>query len=338
MLTGGLSDWNPVGGNGHGPDTPANECSAFYGLLDTIYMAEMAEGIGEAADAVKYKAQAAAARVAYHGHFWNPATKVYSKGSQCSTMMALWLGVVPPEHEATAVATMVNNVKKNKYGQNHLDGGIILTTFMFDTLTKYGYAGLALDTLLTDVYPSFGYMISQGGTTLWEAFEGNPHKQAGSWNHIMYGGGVGTFVYSALAGIDTVLNGTTAGWSRMLFKPEPAALLKLGRAAATHTTRFGNASISWEMGSKALQLTVTVPTGCTAEAHFPQLAQLGAAALTVTDSSAQAPVWKAGKFMPGVAGVHGGSLSAPVKYGPFKGVASVVLELGSGTYPFSVSA
>eukprot|EP01048_Picozoa_sp_COSAG05_P023466 COSAG05_NODE_5094_length_1262_cov_2.212017_1_plen_302_part_00 len=181
VLTGGLSDWNPVGGNGKGPNTPAKECSAFYGLLDTIYMAEMAEGIGESADAAKYQAQVAAARVAYHKQFWDAEKKVYSSGSQCSTMMALWAGVVPAELEATAVETMVTNIQKNKYGENHLDGGIILTTFMFDTLVKYGYAGLALDTLLTDQYPSFGYMVSQGGTTLWEAFEGNPHMQAGSW-------------------------------------------------------------------------------------------------------------------------------------------------------------
>ena len=165
----------------HGPDTPADECSAFYGVLDTIYMADMAEGIGESADAAKYRAQAADARVAYHAHFWDPLHQVYSKGSQCSTMMALWLGAVPARLEAAAVATMVGNIQSNKYGKNHLDGGIILTTFMFDTLVKFGYAGLAIDTLLTDEYPSFGYMISQGGTTLWEAFEGNPHKQDGSW-------------------------------------------------------------------------------------------------------------------------------------------------------------
>lgn len=184
VLTGGLSDWNPVGGNGHGPDTPAEECSAFYGVLNTIYMAEMADGIGEAGDAAMFRAQVAELRAAYHRHFWNSATKVYSKGSQCSMMMALWLEAVPAELEANAVATVVRQIQSNKYGENHLDGGIILTTFIFDTLVKFGYAGLAIDTLLTDQYPSFGYMVSQTGTTLWEAFEGDPHSQHGSWNHV----------------------------------------------------------------------------------------------------------------------------------------------------------
>ena len=156
-----------------------------------------------------------------------------------------------------------------------------------------------------------------------------------------YGGGVGTFVYSALAGIDTALNGTVAGWSRLIFKPEPAALRKLGHAAATHTTRYGNASISWKMhaASSSLEMNVTVPTGCTAEAYFPLMPQIGGTALTILEMEMPtAVVWKAGKFVPGVAGVHGATLSAPVAHGPDKGLQSVVLELGSGTYPFRVSA
>jgi hypothetical protein len=45
-LTGGLSDWVPPGGNGHGPFTDARQCSAFYALLDTKHMADMAAAIG----------------------------------------------------------------------------------------------------------------------------------------------------------------------------------------------------------------------------------------------------------------------------------------------------
>ena len=152
----------------------------------------------------------------------------------------------------------------------------------------------------------------------------------------MYGGGLATFVYSALAGIDTVANGTVAGWSRLIFKPEPAAILKLGHASGTHATRYGNASISWKFAGSSLTMNVTIPTGGTAEAYVPQLAQLGGAALTISDTGK--PVWKAGSFVPGVAGVLGATLSEPVAYGPEKGMQSVAIQLGSGFYPFSVSA
>lgn len=39
---------------------------------------------------------------------------------------------------------------------------------MFDTLTHYGRSDIVLDILLNDTYPSFGYMIANGATTLWE--------------------------------------------------------------------------------------------------------------------------------------------------------------------------
>ena len=89
---------------------------------------------------------------------------------------------------------MVDDIQTgNKYGPNHINVGIIGTTFMFDTLTKYGRADVAIATLLNvssqqavhkqstllgmygwmftnclwlqDTYPSFGYMVSQGAFT-----------------------------------------------------------------------------------------------------------------------------------------------------------------------------
>lgn len=158
------------------------------------------------------------------------------------------------------------------------------------------------------------------------------------WWKIMYGGGIGTFVYSALAGIDTILNGTVAGWSRLIFKPEPAAIRKLGHAAATHTTRYGNASINWEMTKSSFEMTVTIPTGATGEAYFPMLSEIGGATLTIVDIAAGKDIWKAGAFVTGVAGVRGATLSTPLAYGPDKGLKSVVVDLGSGTYPFRISA
>jgi hypothetical protein len=50
---------------------------------------------------------------------------------------------------------------------------------------RYGRADVAIDTLMNDTYPSFGYMLSQGATTLWEAWEGTHTDQHSSWNHIM---------------------------------------------------------------------------------------------------------------------------------------------------------
>jgi alpha-L-rhamnosidase len=51
-------------------------------------------------------------------------------------------------------------------------------------------------------YPSWGYMISQGATTIWELWNGNTTDPAMiSMNHLMLLGGFSTWLYEDLAGI-----------------------------------------------------------------------------------------------------------------------------------------
>ena len=130
-------------------------------------MAEMAQAIGESEDASKYSAMYAAGAKAYHDHFFNSTAQHYGVGSQCSSMMALWIGAVPQDLEPVVLKTMVDDIQSSgKYGPNHLDTGIIGTTFMFDTLTRFGRSDVAIATLLNDSYPSFGHMIANGESAL----------------------------------------------------------------------------------------------------------------------------------------------------------------------------
>merc|ERR1712032_392743 len=83
----------------------------------------------------------------------------------------------------------------------HLDVGIFGTTWMFDVLHRYGHDAVVLDILNQTSYPSLGYMIANGATTLWESWEGDEHhigSTGTSRNHIMYGGGVNRFIATFL--------------------------------------------------------------------------------------------------------------------------------------------
>ena len=91
---------------------------------------------------------------------------------------------MPEALEATVLKTMVDDIQSSKGlgalpkgSKNHINTGIIGTTFMLDTLTQFGRADVGIATLLNDSYPSFGHMISQGATTLWEACK-NPDADA----------------------------------------------------------------------------------------------------------------------------------------------------------------
>ena len=54
----------------------------------------------------------------------------------------------------------------------HMDCGIFGTTYLFEVLHKYGHDAVGIDVLTETSYPSFGYMIEQGATTLWESWAG----------------------------------------------------------------------------------------------------------------------------------------------------------------------
>ena len=136
------------------------------------------------------------------------------------------------------------------------------------------------------------------------------------------------WVYSTLAGIDTVVNGKSAGWSTVIFRPSKAAMLHLGSAAATIATRFGNASISWEVvSSSRLELNVTVPAGSSGEIHIAQLPNFGGREMTLFDG--ENAVWRAGKFVPGAKAIHNASLATS----KWTGMQRVVLTVGSGYFP-----
>eukprot|EP00937_MAST-01D_sp_MAST-1D-sp2_P006075 g6075.t1 len=164
----------------------------------------------------------------------------------------------------------------------HMDCGIFGTTYIFDVLHAHGQDAAGLAILTETSYPSFGYMISQNATTLWEAWDGDVHNIGGggtSRNHIMFGGGVNRFISAAVGGlsIDTrpmaAAEAQGRGWRRLMVRLAPAAVRTLGRSGASRRTPLGDAAVSWrrDFESGGLSMEVTVPAYATASVHVPLL-------------------------------------------------------------------
>ena len=85
----------------------------------------------------------------------------------------------------------------------HMDMGIHGTTFLFEVLQEHGEAAVGLEILAEASYPSLGYMVTQGATTLWESWEGTRTSVHGgsSRNHIMFGGGANRFLLQSVGGL-----------------------------------------------------------------------------------------------------------------------------------------
>jgi alpha-L-rhamnosidase len=128
-------------------------------------------------------------------------------------------------------------------------------------LCDYGYVEDAWKLITREEYPSFGYMIQNEATTIWERFELRMSGRINSYNHPMYGA-VGYWFYAYLAGIKP----TKPGFAEVTIKPYfPEKLLS---ASASVKTVRGDLTVRWVKREGKTYLYVSVPFGMTARVHF----------------------------------------------------------------------
>src|SRR3546814_11919650 len=82
-----------------------------------------------------------------------------------------------------------------------LSTGFLGTPYLLDVLADAGKLDEVAGLLLQTGYPSWGYMVAKGATTMWERWNGDTGDLAmNSYNHYAFGAVVG-FFYRRLAGI-----------------------------------------------------------------------------------------------------------------------------------------
>jgi alpha-L-rhamnosidase len=84
---------------------------------------------------------------------------------QTANILRIFYNLVPEGYEKNVLQVLISDIKAR---DNHLDTGIIGTKHLFDVLMNYGYGEIAYSIATQKTYPSWGYMIDRGATTLWE--------------------------------------------------------------------------------------------------------------------------------------------------------------------------
>lgn len=152
---------------------------------------EDAEGFIKEADIVKN----AFLKKWYHGN------GIVHNGSQACQALALYVKILPESEEKYAAGIMNNAVENAGF---RLQTANITTPMLMNMLMKYGYGNSAWKLLNRKEYPSWGYMIANGATTIWERFELKKNSGMNSHNHPMYGAAVSS-LYEGLAGIRVIV-------------------------------------------------------------------------------------------------------------------------------------
>jgi alpha-L-rhamnosidase len=238
-----------------------------YFAENTRMMAEMAAVMGETTQAAQWSALVPQIRQAFVSAYRNADGSIY-QGTQTAYAMALGMDMIadPAQREQTAGKF----IAKLAADSNHLRTGFLGTPWLLPALSSIGRNDLAMQILLNEDYPSWGFPISMGATTMWERWNSiQPDGSFGpvdmnSFNHYAYGA-VGDWMFGQLGGIQMVEPG---------YKTSRVAPLigfgGLSSARCTQQTAFGRLASQWQVSETSNTLNVDVPVNTTTIVHVPQ--------------------------------------------------------------------
>jgi len=259
-----LGDWvspeaSPAGGNAP-EDTRVSGTAYLYTML--VAMSETAAYLGHDADAEQFAADAAVVKTAFNATFYR-ADKGYYVGSgdsgyrQTHNVLALAFGMTPNTEAAeTTAASIVADIKDKG---NHLNTGVLGTKYLLPVLTQYGYEDVAYGLATQTTYPSWGYIVENGGTTMWEHWS----LEARSLGHYFLGT-VDDWLYHSVAGIQA---SATTGYRDITI--DPAVTEQLAWAKGSTESPFGTVATDWSTSNGRLNLTVDIPVGTRATVRIP---------------------------------------------------------------------
>jgi len=304
VVTFGLGDWCPPGGDPDGHPCPNAMTSTGYYYANAHILSRAAAVLGKTDDEAKYTEQARQIKQSLLETFFDARAGQSVCRSQTGNAMLLFYGLLEGEQRDTTLAGLLADI----YARDlHGFFGILGAKYVLQALTDNGRSDVAWRVASQETFPSWGLWIRQGATTLWEMWEGKTSRI-----HHMFSDISGWF-YKALAGINP--DPCQPGFKRALVRPHFATGLDWVRAE--HRSGYGTLGVSWKRtagcgcGCGGVELTLRVPPNTTAELTLP-----------VSDASA---VRESGN---------------PLAKSPDIRVASAngatVIEVGSGEYVFTV--
>jgi len=148
----------------------------------------------------------------------------------------------------------------------HLTTGIIGTKYLFPVLFEGGRGDVAYDLLRQRSYPSWGYMLDNGATGLWEVWQKRTGRRMNSQNQPMLGS-ADAWLYAGIAGIR--MDEEVPAYRKILVAP--GVVGDLDHAGATLETLAGQISVRWNRSraERRLLLDLTIPVGSVATVQLP---------------------------------------------------------------------
>jgi alpha-L-rhamnosidase len=276
----GYGDWLSIQA-----DTPKDVLATAYFAYSTKLVAQAAEVLGKHDDAAKYRELFEAIKRSFNDAYVGADGRI--KGNtQTVYVLALAFDLLNEERQAQAVEYLVDDIRSRNW---HLSTGFVGTKDLMATLTRFGQTNVALALFHNKTFPSWGFSIEHGATSIWERWDGwTPEKGfqdpgMNSFAHYSFGA-VGEWMFKTIGGIDT----DGPAYKRIVIRPRPDG--RLAWAKTSYDSIRGEIATSWKIrkasdrggwdlsrhpllgrgkGITQLSLDVTIPANTTAIVYIP---------------------------------------------------------------------
>ncbi|MBE0537854.1 MAG: family 78 glycoside hydrolase catalytic domain [Phycisphaerae bacterium] len=255
----GYGDWLSINA-----DTPKDVLATAYFAYSTKLMAQIAEVLGKTDDAAKYDKLFTEIKAAFNKAYVDADGRI--KGdTQTVYVLALAFDLLDTRDRLRAQEYLVDNIKERDY---HLSTGFVGTKDLMATLTAIGRPDVAYRLFANDTFPSWGFSIKHGATSIWERWDGwTPEKGfqdpgMNSFAHYSFGA-VAEWMFKTIGGIDT----DGPGYRSIIIRPRPGGGLTW--AKVRYDSINGPIANDWQLKWDNLYMDVTIPANTIARVYVP---------------------------------------------------------------------
>jgi len=262
-----------------GEQTPIEYIDLCYHRLSALLMSAMADALGKREAAAKYRETADALARSFRKQFIRPDGSL-SVDTQTAYVLALENRIFTEPDEARAAALRL--AQKIAANDSRMATGFLGTKPLLLALTANGQNDLACRLFQSRKFPSWGYEVEQGATSVWERWDsftkehgfdganGKNNAAMNSFSHYSFGS-VMQWGFQTLAGIDT----DGPGYQRIIIRPNPPSPEATGEpkpldwVKAHYDSIHGRIASEWRANGASFELHITIPTNTTATVFLP---------------------------------------------------------------------
>jgi alpha-L-rhamnosidase len=262
-----------------GTKTPLDYVDTVYFAHSARLMSEMAVALGKNAEAAEYKTLFESVKAAFNKKYVH-ADGTLTVDTQTAYALALYMELLPAELRARSGKILADKIRNGETDDNSgMTTGFLGTRPLLPVLSAVGEHDLAVKHFQSRKFPSWGYEVEQGATTIWErwnsytkekGFGGEQNASMNSFAHYSFGA-VAEWMFFRLAGIDT----DGPGYRRLLLRPSPPhpgsnlAVPPIEWVKAHYDSIHGRISSQWRLRDGVMEWETTVPANTTATAFVP---------------------------------------------------------------------